>query len=123
MFPPDIDGVINGYVQDLIDLDRKKIILSNLAQEAREELAERLNQIARWEEEGVYYAEEYMKIGEDEEKNGPSGDYGGYECRDYQGAIETYKLACLGWNDFVKEYADVAHLITFSKMKPIPVEM
>ena len=122
--PTDVlDGVIYGYFQDLIDLDRKKIVLSKLAKEAQEELGYRLNEIAKWEEEGVYYAEEYMKIGEYEEKNGPSGDYGGYECLDYPGAIRTYKIACLGWNDFVKEYADVAHLITFSDMKPIPVEM
>jgi hypothetical protein len=122
--PTDVlDGIINGYVQDLIDLDRKKIVLSNIAQEACEELADRLNQIARWEDEGLYYAKEYMEIGEDEKKHGPSGDYGDYVCQNYEAAVKSYKMACVGWNDFVKEYADVAHLITFVDMKPIQVDI
>ena len=37
--PTDVlDGVIYGYFQDLIDLDRKKIVLSKLAKEEQEEV-------------------------------------------------------------------------------------
>lgn len=105
-----IDYKINGYVQDLLELDHKKNTLKTLAEEAKEEMGERFEEIIRWESETMYYAEEYVEIGMDEEKHGPSGDRGEYVCHNLKWAEEELKACQLAWNLFVEDWVDFMHL-------------
>ena len=58
----------------------------------------------------MYYAEEYVEIGMDEERHGPSGDRGEYVCHNLKWAEEELKACQLAWNLFVEDWVDFMHL-------------
>ena len=109
VIPDDLlQGPIRGFVQDLMFLDHKKKVLMDLAGEAKEEFKERFAYEVECRLQEMGNAHEYLMIGLDEEKHGPSGWRGQYECRDVNHARELYKSEVGFWNDFVDCYIDIA---------------
>lgn len=79
-----------------------------LASEAKEEFKERFVYEVECRIQEMGNAHEYLMIGIDEEKHGPSGWRGQYECGDLNRAQELYKSEIAFWNDFVDCYIDIA---------------
>lgn len=113
---------IGEYMNDLIELDRRKRVLKILAEEAIPMFKDYLNEMVKWELEDIYNAQEYMAIAQEEKNHGPCGDRGNYLCYSFEDAESKYKESCIYWNKFVKECDGLKHLINVSKMRPINMD-
>lgn len=116
--PDDIKNyIIYGYVQDLLFIEHKKTVLRKLAYEAFDEFKDRFAYDIELFLEDIHNAAEYVKIGKYENKYGPSGDRGNYECDSLEHALEHYKGMCDYWNEFVETYIDISDKIVPKKYK------
>lgn len=118
--PEDVKyGIVFGYVQDLLFLEHKKSVLRKLANEAFDEFKYRFEYVLELYMDDLHYAKEYVDIGRYEQKHGPSGDRGGYECHSLKCALSRYKGSCETWNEIVDSYIDIADKIVPYEYKKV----